>query len=656
MSSNEQQDAMIEKQNILNLQLEKMNQKAFGTKNHAPKKPLTKVDADTIKDYNSQFKVIQYETMIDEAGNTVSVVDEEGNPIVKQKKYQSIPPPELEAVNEDELSPASLDTIEEQDRKTKEIKANMERINETILILKDYQRQNTEDLNNSQFVFNPALSPRQNMINQEEFNLLEFQYKEAQEYMQTEINNLNMQLRFLNDEVVRIHNKVHREAQGIEHNKAIISGVKQRNEMKVKEYQDALNILNKGAFQMNKLFDESEDDYLLRLQENAEIATVDESLFAAQEYARTKFKENLKELIRNPSIIESIANLLKVPPLNEEREIEIKQLINKTFPRFKTLFIELYGINNKAVTPSDIYQFILAYADNKEDSYVKSFLEVKQEKKENEKIKAPSESIFTITNSKTGTKVYFMPIVDETEQFRLLWSISTFRNTFREVVGNASYKEIKELTNIGMTEIKRLLGGNKPPSFLASSLIHKNHIKPISFNDVNKPFEKYDEKYGEELYGWGLKPEKIPEAVPFGKLRLYLHKLYYKNNLVVKNKDNSNIVGMPNIKVSDEFVKIILKILKGDKIREHDLDILKTVELHLYNRLITLADLHKKIPIENDKTIQHLKHRLELIQGEIESGNNSKELVKELHGIVHGLKNFGVISIRDATSFIKQFK
>jgi len=196
----------------------------------------------------------------------------------------------------------------------------------------------------------------------------------------------------------------------------------------------------------------------------------------------------------------------------------------------------------------------------------------------------------------------------------------------------------------------------KIPSFLALDLETRHNLKPITYASEEKPFKIFDVDEGEEIYGWGVKPEVIPEEVPFGKLRLKLNKLYYKNMLIVKLKDGSNVIGLPNTAVSDEFVRLIMKVVKGDKIKNHDIATLKTVEQHLYNRLIVLAELSKKLPVDSEKTISHLKHRLEILIGETESGNDNKALFKEIHQIVHSLKNFGAISPTEANKFLKQLK
>ena len=46
---------------------------------------------------------------------------------------------------------------------------------------------------------------------------------------------------------------------------------------------------------------------------------------------------------------------------------------------------------------------------------------------------------------------------------------------------------------------------------------------------------------------------------------------------------------------------------------------------------------------------------MKLIEGEIIAGNNSPLLLKELYGIVHSLKDFGILSQKDIKSYLAQF-
>ena len=451
-----------------------------------------------------------------------------------------------------------------------------------------------------------------------------------------------------------------------------IQGIKNLNEKKIQSYKETLKALNTGGMNTEKISGETEEDYLERLRLNAEMDTPDQVEFEAIEYTRTKFKENMKELFRNESLIESVANQLK----QTDTELEDKIMVNKKFPVFKREFIDTFGKNNKEITASDVIEFIQSFISG-DTKIIKELKKIVKGEEEEEKpialveeeyleiepkklLKAPKESIYTIKGPKA--KIHFMPIIDDNYEegegtgfFQLLWSPKLTRHSFVQLIDNDSFKEIKQFSGLNKGEIIAKING-KSPSFMAKTLIEKMGIKPVSYQDFTQPFKMYDENYGEEIYGWGIEPEKIPEVVPFGKLQLHLHKLYYKNSLVIKHKDGSNIIGFPNTPVSDDFVKIIMKLLKEGDIKQKDLNTLKTIELHLYNRLIMLADLHKKHPIESDKTIEHLKHKLELLTGEIVAGNDNKDLVKQLHQVVHSLKNFGAITSTAATAFIKQYK
>ena len=169
---------------------------------------------------------------------------------------------------------------------------------------------------------------------------------------------------------------------------------------------------------------------------------------------------------------------------------------------------------------------------------------------------------------------------------------------------------------------------------------------------------KYEtvEKIPKSQIGFGIKTDNIPETIHFGKVLILLHKLYYNNILSVKYHNKINIPGFKNVKVSDKFVKIIMNTLSEKKTTTTDINSLSTYEKQIYDRLIYLANLNRKLPNNKDKTISELKHRLKLIEGEIESGNNSELLIKELYEITYSLKDFGILSKKNMLSYLSQFK
>jgi hypothetical protein len=65
---------------------------------------------------------------------------------------------------------------------------------------------------------------------------------------------------------------------------------------------------------------------------------------------------------------------------------------------------------------------------------------------------------------------------------------------------------------------------------------------------------------------------------------------------------------------------------------------------------------HKVHEHSMDKTSEEMKYRLSLIEGELEAGNNSELLKKELHGLLHRMAHNGLISVAHASAYYKEAK
>ncbi len=78
--------------------------------------------------------------------------------------------------------------------------------------------------------------------------------------------------------------------------------------------------------------------------------------------------------------------------------------------------------------------------------------------------------------------------------------------------------------------------------------------------------------------GYGLKTESIPDICHFGKNIMLLKKLYYNNILSVKNKKMHAIEYFTNVKVSDNFVDVILQMCKNSKPNINVLDPLGSIK------------------------------------------------------------------------------
>ena len=154
----------------------------------------------------------------------------------------------------------------------------------------------------------------------------------------------------------------------------------------------------------------------------------------------------------------------------------------------------------------------------------------------------------------------------------------------------------------------------------------------------------------ESMTGFGV---KYPKIVPFGLIELSPHKLFYENILKITRK-GKHLTGFPNVKVSNEFVTFLFKILDGGQPTLKDVNKLSVGEKQLFDSVVFTAGLQKKVESTGSGVKQKLKDRMALIEGEIEAGNTSDELIKEARQILQHLARMKVIGHRAASGHLKQ--
>jgi acyl-CoA-binding protein len=109
--------------------------------------------------------------------------------------------------------------------------------------------------------------------------------------------------------------------------------------------------------------------------------------------------------------------------------------------------------------------------------------------------------------------------------------------------------------------------------------------------------------------------------------------------------------------VSEEFYNILSYLLDTAEINYELIKQLSEKEKGLLDKLITLAGLKKQLNYKKSKTepsILDLKNRYNVLSGEIEAGNNSADVKKELIDIIKLLVEKKVISKSDSIEMINE--
>ena len=459
-------------------------------------------------------------------------------------------------------------------------------------------------------------------------------------------------------------------------NQAEFQRVKKENQAKVNVFKERLTELNRGTFNVEQQPNETEEEYLQRMDEVAKTPYDDTRIqFEAEMFNLKKLKKNLKELIKSDSTIENT-----IKSFTPE---DIFQL-NKIFPILKTKFLETFGYNNKAIRFTDLDKFLkdglyfAKYGKDKETTDTNITFEEDEGEKpveeenitrlavapkspqfipvsENIEIK-PDRDVLIIKNITTGKKVYIRAGKTEKNQNKILASPTGEPKTFLAVDFRAkdSINGVNTLIinylNLSKDDFDSIFGDK--PVEIFSVLEHRFglssvKIKPVEMVGINK-----------QIYGFGVSNKvKIPKGlVGFGRVNINLDKLYYKNILSVKDKSGFNIPSLVNTNVSDKFVEIIMKHLKNEEVKQNEYKALNSSEKELFNQLIYLAGFQKEFNHTGDKQIEDLKNRLELIEGEIQAGNNNEENLKDLYNVLMKLVAFNVLGIEQARKHYKNIK
>jgi hypothetical protein len=626
-----------------------------------PKKSISKVDTEMIQEYNKQFeKIKEVKVPVINEMTGDPELDENGNVIMITKKYKYFRPPNLIATEVPELIPV-LDDFElynlEQEKKVLIERYTDLKINLGKLII------DREDLFDN---LNNGKITRKYFISQSKiiFSLL----KETEK----QILDVESQLR-----EISILFKTHNIDNAT--NESLIDASRKSNAQKAKNYFEQMNLLNSGSFNTERLVNETEDEYFERLYNNAQTESVDDLVLKAKSENNKKFKEILKQLFRDEVKIESVNNVI-----NDD----VKLNIIKKNVLFKEKFIKLYGENNKNITVENIIEFCDAFNKSMsgDDAILNYLTSPKPILPENTYSR---ELNYKIINNmlviSIGDRSVYFKVVDtlrlegvlalETTK-QIVYSFTgekhSFFPYFTRIVeyirpdrkrGEPHNMELlsEELVTehllISKIKLREIIGGFKE-NLILTKLLFTFGLTPEVLNTKNLGQVKFSNGAKREVFGWGIHNEEIPDEVSFGSLKLKLNKLFYKNFLSLVDKNGINIPSFKQVKVSDDFVKLIMNITKNKFPSKNELENLNQNERNLFDRIIHLAKLHKNPNLEKKMNVSiqdELKNQLSLIEQDINAGNNNKEMVRDMEKILMNLVDYGCITYANAKKHISQY-
>lgn len=552
--------------------------------------------------------------------------------------------------------------------------------------------------------------------------------------IENELRNTEVEINNKNAELLQAENDYN---QGIKENKKRIA-----------DYADELKRVNFGSFNVERMYGESEQEYMERLERNSQVPFDNSTVKTLSDIERNNlFKDNLKLLFQSEAFIEKILNYYRT---SNDHYIFI---LNQYFNLFKDDYLKVYGYDNKAmlndpenfielvdnfcqagddgkpelITPSQDIENKKKYSANEPilskletiEKFINPLQTLTYQQKANELLRLqqipqltleeqakaniiqeelkPQQDLITFiskynpillnndkllefTNNDEPNnikKIYIRYIdnnIDELQGVKRInkkapiffYSKSGDDGSFKEISKKSSEKYsfanifVEEFLGIGWNifksqfKIKSRRDRESINNLLENIFLTSLQLKPSEMDKLFFYIKRgSDNPINSHILGMGIKDD-IPEYVEFGKYILLLKKLYLKNILSLHKKNHLKVPGFKNYNVSNEFVNLIMKLIKKENLTMSDMASLKIGEKELLDNLLTLCELNKKIITGTGaETLQKVKDNLRLIEGQIEAGNNNPILKDELYKTLFKLVNLGAITERQARAHYK---
>lgn len=448
-------------------------------------------------------------------------------------------------------------------------------------------------------------------------------------------------------------------------NQAEKSRVDNINKQRSSIFIDEMNLLNSGNFKMDQYPNETDEEYLDRLKDTAETPGNNYYTEVEAELENIKkFKENMKDLIRSDIVIESVQRNLDTDTIFA---------INKIFTLVKGKFLKLFGFNNKSLTTDEIVEFLTNMTNTNaplitgNEPTQMAVVNVPAVLPPGAPITADivinnANNALIFENKRTNDKLFLKLGQDKKKVFVMFshdGNVGTFLNVFfgpTKTTSKEYNRSIKKLLlELGLTKAElTTLFGKEPTNINIETFLEHNGITVEPTTDYKYEVEPGSTR-GQHIYGMGI--EKLPQFCTLGKVLIRLDRLFYKNILSVLTSTKSNISGFKPCPVSDEFVNIVMKLCKKIQPTMADIKTLKLNEKELYDTLLYLSGIHKSVDVHTrDTSIDKLKEKLAIVEGEITSGNNNTKMLDELLMVLDKLSHLGVISRADAKRHFEEIK
>jgi hypothetical protein len=227
-----------------------------------------------------------------------------------------------------------------------------------------------------------------------------------------------------------------------------------------------------------------------------------------------------------------------------------------------------------------------------------------------------------------GTRInYFVGL-----QQRGFWDDAPkFKTQVNDMLGNLASVDEKDVNNL-YNEIKTVTGKG------VGSKIHKKVTRNLIFGKGLATKKDFTDKID---FSEGIPKDK--SYIPFGRYVLNKHRLN-DNRLMIKTIKGGAISALPTLAISPDLSKIIKKMIGGGLPSYNEMNALNEDEQDILYKVFKLSNVDKSemLPAPNKTKEEQEMNKFMILKGEIQAGNDNKEMIKDfkvmLMRFIHGGK------------------
>ena len=428
--------------------------------------------------------------------------------------------------------------------------------------------------------------------------------------------------------------------------------VDEANANKLQLLEEEFNILNRGKFSIQREPNETDDEYLQRMEDVGNI-TIDKNDLNADIARETKnvLKSHLREFIRDNGVKEGILREIEHRYGEQDAPLKNDKLI-QLFPEFKQKTIDIFGENPSYSTVSSIVDLIDNIFSNRT---IKEIID--DDKKYDGKKKKPGlEELEKLEDDIPEADVRL--VKKFTQNMMILDYYHNYDPEKKEAEAVDDIDEVKKRVKaraVGRTKGTTWEEYKKKATdyFYSQPGIQKPGplTRAKSQDTEKKSITSFFEKKGKGLKSGA---DKLSDYCEIGEIMVMPKKLFYKNTLSIRSLKGNAFTGIKDCQVSDNLAKIILELCQGKVPAHQEIKHLSSCEKRIFDELVYMAKLHKEVSHSGEDTIKQLKHRLSILEGEVQAGNNNPDVLREIHKIVNVLSRMGAVSHNNAREYLQE--